>query len=98
MMTPITTNILTAVATAIVLGGGSLAIGIFNAGTDANNKEQIRNVIREEMQTTIAGETKTYGEALSLMMTNQTTLIATVGEVVKELDDLEDAVLALASE
>ncbi|MEE8598930.1 MAG: hypothetical protein V3S69_05390, partial [Dehalococcoidales bacterium] len=76
----------------------SLAIGIFNAGTDANNKEQIRNVIREEMQTTIAGETKTYGEALSLMMTNQTTLIATVGEVVKELDDLEDAVLALASE
>ena len=97
-MNPITTNVVTAAVTAVVLGLGGWALGVFNAGSDAIDKEQIRTVLREELQTTINGETKTYGEALSAISSNQIMLIATVGEVVNELDDLENAVLALASE
>ncbi len=94
-MNPITTSIATAVGTALIMGILAWALGVFNAGSVAIDKEQIRTVLREEL-TLDSG--KTYGKALSEIITIQATTLTTVNELVKEVDDLEDAVLALASE
>ncbi len=89
MMDQKISNVLTAVVTAAVLGVLGWAGGVFSAGSVAIDKEQIRTVLKEEL-TLDSG--KTYGQALSEIITIQATTLTTVNELVKEVDDLEDAV------
>lgn len=87
----------TAVATAIVMGILGWVSGVFEKGSEAIDKEQIRGVLEEVMVTTINGETKTYGEVLSVLSTNDTIILTEIGNLKTDVGDLEDAVLDLAS-
>lgn len=64
--------IVTLLVTTII---GSL-LGVFARGSDALTEDKIKAVLEETMVTTINGETKTYGEALSLINSKQITLEA----------------------
>ena len=88
----------TAVATAAGMGSLGWVMGVFEKGTAAADKEQIRAVLTEVMQTTIDGETKTYSEALSVLSKNDTVILTEIGNLKTDVGDLEDAVLDLASD
>lgn len=91
----IVSNVVTAVATSIVLGVGAYLMGVFEKGTEAQAKEQIRAVLEEVMQTDSG---VTYGAALTQIGLDINTVQTRVEELKGDVDDLEDAVLALASE
>lgn len=91
----ILSNVVTAAATAIVLGFGGWALGVFEKGTAAADKEQIREVLAEVMRTD-AG--LTYGQALSQIGLDINTVSTQVEDLQGDVDDLEDAVMMLASE
>lgn len=93
MQKEIASNVVTAVATAAVLGLGGWALGVFEKGTAAADKEQIRAVL-EEVMTTDSGIT--YGAALSQIGLDINTVSTQVSELKGDVDDLEDAVLELA--
>ena len=95
-MNPIVSNVVTAVATAGVLGLFAWGAGVFNAGSDAIDKEQIRTVMEEVMQTEIDGETKSYSEVLSVLSTNDAVILTEIGNLKTDVNDLEDVVLDLA--
>jgi len=57
---------------------------VVEAGLDAQVKEQIREVLREEMLVDINGETKTYGQVLSILHTKVTAMEATVNVLIAE--------------
>jgi len=57
---------------------------IVEAGLDAQVKEQIREVLREEMIVDIDGETKTYGQVLSSLHTDVTAMKATMDILIAE--------------
>ena len=88
-------NVITAVATAAIMGLMAWGGGLINAGSASLDKDQIRAVLKEELRTD-AG--LTYGQALSAISTTQTTTLTEIGNLKDDVDDLEDAVLALASE
>lgn len=91
----IISNVIVAVATAAIMGVIGWASGVFEKGQAAIDKEQIRAVLQEELQTD-AGVT--YGQALSQIGLDINTVQTRVGELKEDVNDLEDAVLALASE
>jgi hypothetical protein len=95
MKKEVTTNVVTAVATAVVLGAGGWFLGVFEKGTEAANKEAIRQVLDEVMQ---LDSGKTYGQALSEIGLNINTISTQVVELKDDVNDLERAVLTLASE
>ncbi len=84
-------NIATALVTAAILGIAGWAMGVFEAGSVAIDKEQIRSVMEEVMKTTINGETKTYGEVLSILSTNDTTILLEIGHLKDDIGDIEDS-------
>ena len=51
---------------------------VVEAGLDAQVKEQIRTVLREEMVVDIDGETKTYSQVLSSLHTKMTAVEVTL--------------------
>ena len=57
---------------------------VVEAGIDAQAKELIREVLREEMTVDINGETLTYGQALTLIHTKVTAMEAAVGVLVAD--------------
>ena len=91
-------NIATALVTAAILGIAGWAMGIFEAGSVAIDKEQIRSVMEEVMKTTINGETKTYGEVLSILSTNDAVILTEIGHLKDDIGDLEDSVGILVAE
>ena len=92
-MNPIISNVLTAVGTAAVMGVIAWVGGVFEAGTAAIDKEQIREVLQEELKTD-AG--KTYKARLSELDSEVIVLETRVGTLVNDVDDLEDTVFDLA--
>lgn len=46
-------------------------MGTFERGSDALTEDSIKKVLEETLVTTINGETKTYGEALSIINEKQ---------------------------
>jgi LytS/YehU family sensor histidine kinase len=88
-------HVITAVATAAVLGIAASVMGVFEKGVAAADAEQIRAVLNEQMQTD-AG--LTYGQALSQIALDINTVSTQVSELKTDVDDLEDAVLTLAGE
>lgn len=91
----IISNVLTALLTTAILALVGYFGGIFEKGQAAIDKEQIRLVLQEELKTD-AGET--YGAALTKIGLDVNTVSTQVGTLTKEVDNLEVAVLALASE
>lgn len=88
-------NVITAVVTAVVLGVGGTMLGVFEKGSEAISKDQIRDVLKEEMQTD-AGVT--YGAALSQIGLDINTVSTQVGILQTDVNDLEQSVMILASE
>lgn len=88
-------NVLTAVVTAAVLGVLGIAMGVFEKGTQAINKEQIRAVVQEEFKTD-AG--KTYGARISEIDGTLISLETRTGILQSDLNDVERSLLDLASE
>ena len=88
-------NVVTAVGTALVLGIIGWATGVFSAGNDALNEARIKEVVNGIMVTDTGA---TYAQTLASINTNLTVISTQVVELTGEVDDLEDAVLALASE
>lgn len=89
------TNVVTAVATAAILGVFAWAGGVFSAGSDALNEAQIEAVIKKVMVTD-AGST--YAATLSSINLTLASMDSTLDAILEDIDDLEDAVGALASE
>ena len=65
--------------------------GVFQRGSDALTEDQIKAVLKETLVTTINGETKTYGEALSLI-NGQVIVVQT------RMDGMELALQALSTD
>ena len=63
--------ILGAVITGIVMIALASFAGVFQAGSNALTEAQIKAVLKETLVTTISGEEKSYGEALSLINERQ---------------------------
>ncbi len=76
-----TAGVLGAVASAVILSVIGAFLGVFQAGTEALDKEAIRQVLLEENTAIINGVTMTYGEALSKISTDVVILQATVKEL-----------------
>ncbi|MGI9293428.1 MAG: hypothetical protein ACR2PS_05545 [Pseudomonadales bacterium] len=94
-MNQITGNVITAVITAIVLGVIGWAVGIFEAGSDALTEQQIETVIEREMVTD-AGTT--YAATLNQINLSLASMDSSLDAIKEDIDDLENAVSALAAE
>lgn len=92
---PIVGNVITAVATAAILGVLGWAFGVFSAGSAAIDKEQIKAVLVEEMKTD-AG--KTYAARISEIDGTLISMETRVSTLQADVSDLEDNVFDLASE
>jgi len=92
-MNPIVSNVLTAVATALVMGVLAWVGGVFNAGSAAIDKEQIRTVLQEELKTD-AG--LSYSARLQEVGSEIIVLETKVIELKDDVEDLEDIALDLA--
>jgi len=79
LITTIASVTVTLLVTAIV---GSL-LGVFQRGSDALTEDQIKAVLKETQVTVIDGETKTYGEALSLINEEQVRMKATLEALIE---------------
>ena len=94
-MNPIVSNVVTAVATAAVVGVFAFVFGVFEKGSEASSAEHIRKVLREEMKTASG---KTYGAALVDIGLELNTVSTTVGIIQTDVSDLEKSVLDLAGD
>ena len=94
-MNELAKHVATAVVTTIVLGLLAFLGGVFEKGVQADNAEQIRNVIRDELVTD-AG--KSYGEVLTEMSLGLNTVATEVNNLKDGQEELRDAVLTLAGE
>ena len=94
-MNPIVNNVITAVATAAIMAVIMWGAGVFEAGTDAIDKEQIRAVLKEEMKTD-AG--KTYAARISEIDGTLVSLETRVVTLTGDVNDIERDILTLAGE
>lgn len=92
---PIIGQVIAAVTTAAILGVMAWAMGVFSAGSQALDDQAIEAVVKRLLVTDTG---KTHAAALSELNGTTLVLISTVKELTNEVDDLEVAVLALASE
>lgn len=92
---PIVWNVVTAVATAVILGVGGWLLGVFEKGSDAALQESIRVVLQEQLMTD-AG--KTYAARISEIDGHLVGIETRVGIIQEDLDDLEQNVFDLAGE
>ena len=86
-------GVVVSVVTAMVLGFGAYVMGVFEAGTNAADKDLIRAVIEEELKTD-AG--KTYKARLAEVGSKITVLETRVDDIRSDVEDLEDIALDLA--
>lgn len=92
---PIVGNIITAVATAAILGVVGMLLGVFSAGSAAIDKQQILDVLKEEMKTD-AG--MTYAARISEIDGTLISMETRVGILQTDLSVLEQNVYDLASD
>ncbi len=78
-----TAGVLGAVAAAVILSVIGAFAGVFQAGTEALDKEAIRQVLREEMRIDVNGVTMTHGQVLSKISTD----VVILQEAVKALTE-----------
>ena len=91
----IQTNVITAVVTAGVLGVLGWGAGVFEAGADALDEAQIEAVIKRVM---VTDKGNTYAATLASIDGSLIALNTNVEAIKEVLDDLENAVGALAAE
>lgn len=89
------TNVVTAVVTAGVLSALAWAGGVFKAGDDALTEQQIEAVLAKVMVTD-AGVT--YAASLNAIGLSIASIDTNIGAIKEDIDDLENAVGALAAE
>ena len=94
-MNPAVSNVLTAVATAAILGIIGFFGGVFEKGAQAINEDQIETVIQRVL---ITDTGKTYAATLVEINGSLGVISSQIGELKDDVNDLEDAVLELASE
>lgn len=94
-MNGMTSNVLTAVATAIILGILGWATGVFNAGSDALTEDQIEEVIK---RIDVLDSGATYSATLSTIAIRLGTIDTRLGHIEEDIGDVEDAVGILAAE
>ncbi len=88
-------NVLTAVATAVILGIAGWAAGVFSAGSEALDENQIEAVIRRVM---VLDNGDTYGAALSSMNIHLGSIDTSIGHIQGDIQRIDRAVGALAAE
>ena len=88
-------NVLTAVITAAVLGVSAWIMGVFEAGTAALDEAQIKAVVKEVL---IRENGDTYGSSLVSIDGSLIAIDTNILAIKEDIDDLESAVRALASE
>jgi len=88
-------NVITAVATATVLGFLGWAVGVFGAGQDALTEKQIKAVIAEVM---ILDSGDTYAATLNSIDKSVGEINVAINAIKEDIDDLEAAVSALAAQ
>ena len=92
-MNPAVSNVLTAVATAAILGIIGFFGGVFEKGAQAINEDQIETVIQRVL---ITDTGKTYAATLVEINGSLGVISSQIGELKDDVNDLEDAVLELA--
>jgi len=95
MTKAIQTNVITAVITAVALGILGWAAGVFEAGAEALDEQQIENVINRVL---ITDKGITYAATLASIDGSLIGILATQEAIKEDIDDLENAVTILASE
>ncbi len=88
-------NVVTAVATAGILGVLAWAGGVFSAGADALDEAQIKAVITEVL---IRDTGATYAASLASIDISLATINTSIGAIKDDIDDLEDSVAILVAE
>ena len=91
----LTSNVVTAVVTAGVLGVLGWASGVFSAGQNALTEQQIRDVIKQVM---ILDSGDTYAAALNSIDKSVGEINVSIGAIKEDIDDLEDSMAILAAE
>jgi uncharacterized membrane protein affecting hemolysin expression len=91
----IQTNVITAVVTAGILGVLGWGAGVFEAGSDALSEQQIEAVLTRVM---VTDSGVTYAGTLSEINLTLASMDSTLDAIKEDIDDLENAVGALASE
>ena len=91
----LTSNVVTAVITAGVLGILAWASGVFSAGQDALTKQQIKDVIEQVM---ILDSGDTYAATLDSIDKAVGEINVSIGAIKEDIDDLEDSMALLAAE
>ena len=88
-------NVITAVATAAVLGVIGWAGGIFSAGSDALSEQQIEAVIK---RTLVLDNGATYAASLDSIDKAVGEINVSIGFIKDDIEDLEDSVGILVAE
>lgn len=88
-------KVITALVTTAILGVFAYLMGVFEKGNEALSKDQIRTVINEVL---VTDSGLTHAAALNKISLTQAQILTRIGEVKEDVNDLEDAVLQLASE
>ena len=91
----LTSNVITAVATAAVLGVIGWAGGIFSAGSTALDEAQIEAVIEKVL---IRDNGATYAASLASIDLSVASINTSIGAIKEDIADLEDNVAILAAE
>lgn len=92
-MNPIVSNVITAVATAVVLGVGAGLMGVFEKGATAINEDQIEAVVNEIMVTAAGTSIKARIAEVDGQLIGLETRVDNLRE---DVEDLEDITLDLA--
>ncbi len=94
-MNQIVGHVLTAVVTAAILGILGWAMGVFAAGADALNEQQIKAVITEVM---VLDDGRTYAAALDSIDKSVGEINVSIGHIEGDISRIDAAVAALAAE
>jgi hypothetical protein len=94
-MNQIASNVLTAVVTAAILGVGAGLMGVFEKGAIAINDDQIEEVVNRVMVTAAGTTVKARIAEVDGVLIN---LETRAGILEDDVEDLEDAVMILASD
>lgn len=94
-MNQMTGNVVTAVATALIMGVIAWAGGVFKAGEAALDEAQIKAVINQVL---VLDDLRTYGQAITSIDRSVGEINVSLGHIKDDIDRIDGAVAALASE
>ena len=84
----LTSNVVTAVVTAGVIGVLGWATGVFSAGQDALTEQQIKDVIAQVL---VLDSGDTYKATLTSINIHLGSIDTSIGAIKEDIDDLEDS-------